>query len=42
MNFAVGVPKGMRRVLEEWGVVTPSKEVEEMCAILGSHPDFID
>ena len=40
MNFSLGVPKGMRRVLEERGVDTRSMKADEMRAALGSHPDF--
>lgn len=40
MNFSLGVPKGLRRVLEERGVNTQGMKAEDMCAALGSHPDF--
>ena len=40
MNFSLGVPKGLKRVLEERGVDTQGMKAEEMRAVLGSHPDF--
>ena len=40
MNFALGVPKGLRRVLEERGVDARSMKAEDMRAALGNHPDF--
>ena len=40
MNFSLGIPKGMRRVLEERGVDTRSMKAEDMRAALGSLPDF--
>ena len=40
MNFALGVPKGLRHVLEERGVDTRSMKVDDMRAALGNHPDF--
>ena len=42
MNYALGVPKGLRAVLEERGVNTKGMNAEEMREILGSHPDFRD
>ena len=40
MNYAIGIPKGLRAVLEEQGVNTTGMNGDEMRAILGSHPDF--
>ena len=40
MNYAIGIPKGLRAVLEEQGVNTTDMNGDEMRAILGSHPDF--
>ena len=40
MNFSLGVPKGLRLVLEERRVDTRSMKAEDMRAALGSHPDF--
>ena len=37
MNLSLGVPKG---ILEERGIDTLSMKAEEMCAVLGSHPDL--
>ena len=40
MNYALGVPKGLRVVLEERGVNTRGMKADQMRDILGSHPDF--
>jgi hypothetical protein len=40
MNFADGVPKGMKLVLEERGVDTRNMNADTMRELLGSHPDF--
>ena len=40
MNFSLGVPKGLRRVLKEWGVDTRSMKADDMRVALSSHPDF--
>ncbi len=40
MVNAHGIPKGMKRVLEERGVYTAKLNQKEMREILGSHPDF--
>ena len=40
MNYALGVPKGMRVVLEERGVDTHRMNAEQMREVLKSHPDF--
>ena len=40
MNFALGVPKGLQRVLEERGVRTQGMVADKMREALGSHPDF--
>lgn len=40
MNYAIGVPKGLRVVLEERGVDTRGMNGEKMREVLGSHPDF--
>ena len=40
MNYELGVPKGMRVVLEERGINTQNMNAEQMRAVLGSHPDF--
>ncbi len=40
MVNARGIPKGMKRVLEERGVYTAKLNQKEMREILGSHPDF--
>ena len=42
MNFSIGVPKGLRVVLEERGVNTRGMRAEEMRHILSSHADFRD
>lgn len=35
-----GILKGMRIVLEEWGINTRKMNAEEMRDVLSSHPDF--
>ena len=40
MNYALGVPKGMRVVLEERGIDTCRMNGEQMREVLKSHPDF--
>ena len=40
MNYALGIPKGLRMVLEERGVNTKGLNEDEMREILGAHPDF--
>ena len=40
MNFALGVPKGLRAVLQEKGVNTSGLSADEMRRTLASHPDF--
>lgn len=40
MNFATGVPKGMKVVLQERGVDTSKLNAEQMREELRSHPDF--
>jgi len=40
MNYAIGVPKGLRVVLEERGVNTHGMNTEKMKKVLGSHSDF--
>ena len=40
MNFAIGVPKGLRNVLEERGVNTRGMNGDQMREVLGSHSDF--
>lgn len=40
MNFSIGVPKGLRVVLEERGVCTRGMRAEEMRQILANHADF--
>ena len=40
MNYAIGVAKGLRVVLEERGVNTQGMNGDKMKEILGSHPDF--
>lgn len=35
MNFSLGVPKGMRRVLEEREIDTKGMKAEDFCLILG-------
>ena len=40
MNYSLGVPKGLRVVLEERGVNTRSMSADEMRETLASHPDF--
>ena len=35
-----GVPKGLKRVLEEHGINTTTLNQSEMRELLGSHPDF--
>ena len=40
MNYALGVQKGMRVVLEERGVNTHGMNADRMCEVLSSHADF--
>ena len=40
MSYALGVPKGLRAVLEERGVNTRGMNADEMRKVLGSHRDF--
>jgi len=40
MNYALGVPKGMRAVLEERGINTRGLKADDLREILCSHPDF--
>ena len=40
MTFALGVPKGMKQVLEERGIRTESLKAEDMRKILSNHEDF--
>ena len=40
MNYALGVAKGTRIVLEERGIDTRNMNAEKMRKVLGSHPDF--
>lgn len=40
MNYALGVPKGLRAVLQERGVDTSGMNADAMRTALGSHPDF--
>lgn len=40
MNYSLGVPKGMRAVLEERGINTQNMNADKMREVLGSHPDF--
>ena len=40
MNFALGVPKGLRIVLTERGIDTRKMTVNKMREVVGSHPDF--
>lgn len=42
MNFSLGIPKGLRAVLEERGISTKKMNADEMRKVLGSHPDFRD
>lgn len=42
MNFALGVPKGMRQVLEERGIHTRTLKADDMRKILSQHDDFRD
>ena len=42
MNFAVGIPKGLRIVLQECGVDTTNMNADQMREILRQHPDFRD
>ena len=42
MNYAIGVPKGLRIVLQERGVDTSAMNADAMRAILRSHPDFME
>ena len=39
MNFSLGVPKGMRHVLEKRGNDTQGMKADDMHVVLGSHPD---
>ena len=40
MNFAVGVPKRMKLVLEECGIITTGLKAADMKQILKGHDDF--
>ena len=40
MNFAIGVPKGLRVVIQERGIDTTGMNGDQMRQVLGSHPDF--
>ena len=40
MNYAIGIPKGLRVILEERGVNTHGMNGDQMREILGSHQDF--
>ena len=40
MNYALGIPKAMRVVLQERGIDTRNMNVEQMREVLKSHPDF--
>ena len=40
MNYALGIPKGMRVVLEERGIDTRNMNAEKMREVLSIHPDF--
>ena len=40
MNYALGIPKGMRVVLEERGIDTKNMNAEKMREVLSSHSDF--
>ena len=40
MNFALGIPKGMRVVLKERGIDTSKMNADMMQEVLGNHPDF--
>ena len=40
MNFVLGVPKGMRHVLEERGIDTRGMKADDVCLVLGNHQDF--
>ena len=40
MNFAIGIPKSLRRVLQERDIDTSGMNADQMRAVLGSHPDF--
>ena len=40
MNYAIGIPKGLRVILEERGVDTQGMNGDQMREILGGHEDF--
>ena len=40
MNFALGIPKALRRVLEERGTDNTEMNADKMSEVLSSHPDF--
>ena len=42
MNFAIGIPKGMKTVLQERGVDTTHMNGDQMREVLRQHPDFRD
>ena len=42
MNFAIGVPKGLRVILQERGVDTTNMNADQMREVLKQHPDFRD
>ena len=40
MNYSLGVPKGMRVILQERGIDTRGIVANDMREVLASHPDF--
>lgn len=40
MNFSLGIPKGIRQVLEEQGINTSTLNAKQMREILRNHDDF--
>ena len=40
MNYAIGIPKGLRVIIEERGIDIKGMNGDQMHEILGSHEDF--
>ena len=42
MNFAIGIPKGLRVILQERGIDTTNMNADQMREVLKQHSDFRD
>ena len=40
MNYSLGIPKGMKQILEERGINTATLNIDDMRTILAQHEDF--